>query len=643
MLTTPCGALSPTSDFAHGALDWVDRHLSFFAPPREESSPTDRELQAIAELAVATRLCVRNKANIPLPTMDRVRSFLTTLAGDPYLWHRAVRFPSEFIPICDLVAATRDPKASPQLRALQQVISCGALDGVDRTLVSQLELRLSIEWAGLKSDSPHLDEISRRCPKPPLPMFGSNDDCYTLTHLIIFATDFGHRPPPSSGGLSDRSYLARILSSYSVRYISEGNLDLLIEVLLSWQYLRIPQTTLTHQAWRFFVGNQSPDGSFHRLVADGGDAPEPSIVQNSEPSVAPDPDRARFSERYHTTLLAVIAGASMEIQQEQPRVNSVVTNTTIGKRPRVVANDLIESARVSVEAVWRRINSEADPLACDDSFETIGYSLLTWWVWRALTDRADIYLDRPPENLLRRSRAFDLGSYYLVERGSLTLNIITAGLVRRFDLENAVANAFLEHISSIVRKNSHEDDCEQLALFEKKVILSALGFEHHPHVSAYVEVISAAEQCVGNSGRGRIDDLLIRIESLTRYGMRNIDIASSDVWLKDLLQGLADDAFRKYDWPLACRCVRALGYLNLVSHETSLDYMAFFVLHQLPNGTFGYLGPDSRVLLSESSGYKSIGEINLSIAVGALWTIAELAMGGRWKLFESLGEARVVY
>ena len=54
-----------------------------------------------------------------------------------------------------------------------------------------------------------------------------------------------------------------------------------------------------------------------------------------------------------------------------------------------------------------------------------------------------------------------------------------------------------------------------------------------------------------------------------------VDIESTDIWLKNLLQGLADDAFRKYDWPLACRCVRALGYLNLISHETSLDYMAF--------------------------------------------------------------------
>lgn len=625
--------LSPISDFALGALNWVDRHLSFFAPLREESSPTERELQAMAELAVAIRVCVRNKTDIPLPTKDRVRSFLTTLAGDSYLWHRAVRFPGEFIPICDLVAASRGPEASPQLHALQQVISCGALDGIDRTLVSQLELRLSIDWAGLQSDSPDLDEISRRCPKPPLPIFGSNDDCYTLTHLIIFGTDFGDRCPPSSGGLSDHSYLGRILSSYMMRYISEGNLDLLIELLLSWRYLRLPKTQLTHQAWRFFVGHQSPDGSFHKLVASGDNAPELSP--------APAPDRAWFSQRYHTTLLAVIAGASPEIQQEQPRGTSAVLDTKISKRPRVAVKDLTESARVSVEAVWRWVNNDADALAGNDSLETMGYSLLTWWVRRALAGRADIYLDRPPENLLRRSRAFDLGSYYLVERGSLTLNIITAGLVRRFDAHNMEANAFLDHISSIVAKSNLADDCEELALCEKKVILSVLGFEHHPHVSAYVEVISAAEHCAIGTDRNGIDDLLIRTESLTGYGTRVVNIESTDVWLKDLLQGLADDAFRKYDWPLACRCVRALGYLNLISHETSLDYMAFFVLHQLPNGTFGYLGPDSRVLLSGGTDYKSISEINLSIAVEALWTMAELATRGGWKLFESLGETRV--
>lgn len=122
--------------------------------------------------------------------------------------------------------------------------------------------------------------------------------------------------------------------------------------------------------------------------------------------------------------------------------------------------------------------------------------------------------------------------------------------------------------------------------------------------------------------------------------MRDTAIEPGDLWLTDVLQGLADDAFRKYDWPLACRCVRSLGYLNLTSHDTSRDYMAFFALHQLQTGTFGYLGPDSRDLLSGSVDYRSMDQVNLSIVVEVLWTIAELATGGEWTLFESLSEAR---
>lgn len=306
-----------------------------------------------------------------------------------------------------------------------------------------------------------------------------------------------------------------------------------------------------------------------------------------------------------------------------------------------MAEDVIESARVSATAAWRWVSDEADALARDDSIEHAGYSLLIWWLWRALVGRDNIYSDSPPENLLRRSRAFDMSSYFTVGRGSLTLNIITAGLVRRFDANNADADAFLQHISSILRKSESEDSAEELALCEKKVILNALGFEHNPYRSAYEEVISAAKQCAFGFERACIDDLLLRIESLTRYGMSNTEMKSSDVWLKDLLQGLADDAFRKYDWPLACRCVRAMGYLNFISQETSKDYMTFFVLHQLPGGAFAYLGPDSRALLSESSAYKSLDEINLSITVEALWTMAELATGGKWKLFESLGQLSV--
>jgi len=634
-------SLSATPGFALGALNWVERHLSFFAPSRDEPRPNQLELQALAELAVAVRLCLRNQTGNPSPAIKRVRSFLATLAADPYLWHRAVRFPGEFVPICDLVAAIDRPVVGNQLHALQQVIFCGALDGIDRTLVSELELRLSTEWAGLQSDFPSLDDLSRRCPKPPLPIFGSNDDCYTLTHLIIFATDFGNRPPPSRGWLSDRRYLARILSSYIVRCISEGNLDLLIEFLLSWQYLRFQQTTLTRQAWRFFVGHQSLDGSFQNQVANFESAAERAVVGDSKPSVAPDPERTRFSQRYHTTLLAVMAGASPEIQQEQPMVNTAVLGTKIEKCLHVEGNELIESARVSVEAVWRWVNSETDPFASGDSLETVGFSLLTWWIWRALRDPSAVSLDGPPEDLLRRSRRFDLGSYYLVERGSLTLNIITAGLVRRFDRDNSVADAFLEHINAVVAKNNPENDIEELALYEKKFILNALGFEHHPTVSSYTEVISAAEYCAGGVDRDRIDNLFSHIESLTGYGTRHVDIQPHDVWLTDLLQGLADDAFRKYDWPRASRCVRALGYLNLISDETSLGYLSFVFLHQLPDGSFGYLGPDSRAFFADGGDYRSPGELNLSIAIEALWMIAEVVTGGRWQLFRSLGEVSV--
>lgn len=621
--------LSPTSGFALGALNWVDCNLSFFEPSREEPPPTDRELQALAELAVATRLWLRNRPDFPSHHIERIKSFLTTQVADSYLWHRAVRFPAEFIPICDLLAATRGPDASPQLHALLQVVSYGPLHDVERGLVSQLELGRSLEWAGIQTDSSNLDELSSRCQKSPLPIYGSNDDCYTLTHLIIFATDFGHRLPPLTGGLSDRDYLARILSSYIVRYIAEGNLDLLIELLLSWQYLRLPQTVLTKQAWRFFVGHQSSDGSFTKRI---------KVADCTEVSPATPPDRTWFSERYHTTLLAVIAGVSPEMQPIPQEVNTFALGEQTGERLLVVTKDRIKSARVPVSAAWQWMR-EVSAYSEHDSLEHLGYTLLTWWTWKGLASRVNPHLDSPPESLLRRIRAVDLANYYSVTRGSLTLNIITAGLVRRFDAENTNAAAFLEHISSIVAKSDQEDGCEQLAMCEKKAILDALGFEHQPYGCSYKEVICAAERCALGAAQDRVDNLLIRIESLTRYGMRHVDIEAGDAWLKYLLQGLADNALWKYDWAVACRCLRALGYLNLIAGETLLDYMAFFSMHQQSNGAFGYLGPDSQTLLSGATVYRSVTEINLAITVEAVWTIAELATGGEWQLFRSLSEA----
>lgn len=617
--------LLPVPAFVIDAMNWVEKNLSFFSPSSEESLPTDHELQAWAELAVVALLWRRNRENISLPSMEKIGSFLTTLAVDSRLWHRAVRFPSEFLPLCDLISATRGPDSDPQFHALQQIIYSGALDGSDRTLVSDLEVRLSIDWAGLHSSFPSLEAIGRKCPKPPLPMFANNEACYSLTHLIIFATDFGKRPPPSSGGLSDQNYLTRILSSHIVRCVSDGNLDLLIELLLSWHYLRLPRTPLIQQAWRFFVSHQSPDGSFHRRVVRNDKA--------LEITSAPAPDRTWFVERYHTTLLVLMAGGSLDIQLGQPGISDATPESYINEQPFIPKHDVRASALA--EATWRWVNNEA--IEFDDNLETVGFSLLIWWIWRALAGDADDS-NSPPENLLRRTRDFELGSYFSVRRGSMTLNIITAGLLRRFDADNSNADGFLKHISAIVETSDSEDVDEELALCEKKVILNALGFEHHPYRSDYAEIISAAERCALGAERDSVLALLIRIESLTGYGTREVEIESGDVWLRDLLQGLADDAFRKYDWPLACRCVRALLYLKLITRETSQDYMTFFALHQQENGAFGYLGPDSKALLSGSGGYKSIDEINLSIAVEAMWTIAELATSGRWRLFESLGE-----
>ena len=618
--------VSPTCDFVLSALDWVDRNLSHFDPSLEEAQPTHLQLQALAELALVTLLWGRIKPDLPLPTIDKAKSFLGTLVEDSRFWHRAVRFPEEFVPICDLIAATRGQDTSPQLQALQQVISSGVLDSIDRTLVSRMELRLTVEWAGLTWYGPELDEISSHCPRPPLPMFASDDDCYTLTHLIIFVTEFGRRPFPLNGGLRNRNYLARILSSYIVRYIHQRNLDLLIELLLSWKYLRLPYTTLIHQAWRFFVSHQSPDGAFQKLITDS--------QASSKVSSESDPERAWFYQCYHTTLLAIMAGATSDIPSTPlSKENSALDDSPINEPSPESFDETIELGRGSVEKAWQWVSKDAEAFDGNVGLEAVGYSLLAWWIWRAVAGTAKI---QPPDTLLFQCRAFHLNHYFYAGRGSLTLNIITAGIIRQFDKENADAGAFLERISDVVANDHPKDTHEELALCEKRVILNALGFEHHPYVSDYIEVIAAAEQCALRADQDRIGALLTRIESLAGYGANYVDIEPGGIWLKDLLQGLADDSLRKYDWPRACRCVRALGYLNLISHETARDYMAFFALHQLPDGAFGYLGPDSQALLSALDDHRSLDEINLSITAEALWTIAELTIGDRWRLFDSL-------
>ena len=77
---------------------------------------------------------------------------------------------------------------------------------------------------------------------------GGREDAYGLTHLLFYVTDFGRAATPEAGR-PHRAILADV-EALVIRYLDQGDYDLVAELLMAWPLLREPWSPAAAFAFR---------------------------------------------------------------------------------------------------------------------------------------------------------------------------------------------------------------------------------------------------------------------------------------------------------------------------------------------------------------------------------------------------------
>jgi hypothetical protein len=131
-------------------------------------------------------------------------------------------------------------------------------------------------------------------------VFIDDDSAYSITHTIIYLSNFGSDSLLLAKEDSDR--LERLVESLIVTYWRRGHWDLLGELLFCRAILATHRRSLVSWAYRAFVARQYPDGAIPGRVESEQKVAEARKVHD---------ERTIFSACYHTTLVSVLVAAQI--------------------------------------------------------------------------------------------------------------------------------------------------------------------------------------------------------------------------------------------------------------------------------------------------------------------------------------------
>lgn len=109
---------------------------------------------------------------------------------------------------------------------------------VDQPATVQAERRwLTSVWARPSLTAPgHVSDTVLSRPVDLLA--GSREDAYGLTHLVFYVTDFGRTDTATTGHVRPRDAILDDVEALVVRYLDQGDYDLVGELLMAWPQLR---------------------------------------------------------------------------------------------------------------------------------------------------------------------------------------------------------------------------------------------------------------------------------------------------------------------------------------------------------------------------------------------------------------------
>ena len=548
--------------------------------------------KALAELAVV----VRRLRDAPggVEGLQPITEWLRALPARDYaLRRRADVVGSAFL----LSIADPETPAARSLReALQRNVDAGLLDALERPPHRVMEECLALEWAGIDHPLPPWQALvaASLAAAAPNPLSMGEAAAYQLTHVVMYATAFGSRPPACGpeqlGGQRQR------LATLMLRFVIRGHWDLVAELLLSWACLGLGPSEVCDAAWQALLEQVAPDGSIPAVA--------PEAAGESEPG-------PWFAARYHTTLVVVMAAETWLRPAVEPSDGRVV----IARPPRRRA-----TAALSREVVAIEIDDLASLLAdgAEHDLRARCSALVGVWAGTALCPEGERVLAALAQSV---AAADALGAWAGVPA---PLALVTYGVLAQRDLVPDGLARLVAMAAGALARSTPADR----TLDEARWLVGALGRAGAPTPPSAAGLAEQARHAAAQRTPAAIAALVAVAESRSGYGTVQ---HSQPSWIGELLLAFAAHRARAGDLVLAGRATRAALHLGDGSAGAGArDVAEQLACRQRPGGGFTATLPGGGRDYSPAD--------RAAVSLSCLWTIAEAATG--WRLMTAIGPPR---
>lgn len=305
-------------DFAHHlitspvalAFDWVSRHLNCFTPFDDDDTYRPSRTKPFVELAIMLAVYAAVTGDRTSPAVQRAAQLLQAASERPDFTDWTLRFPADIVNYAELCAAVDELGGDvKELRhRLQSAVDAGAVSHIERQPHRILELRVALDWAGVTHSLPSTSDICAQTILSTVlsaPLL-SDSAIYAITHVIIFGSRFGIMRDALPEWLHSAP-LRSLLCDLLVVTSQERNWDLLGELLLCWDCMGFKHDLVTSAGWTSFLEAFRADGAVLSRPPKNVDDTVKSDGISSD-HINNDSD---FSNVYHTTLVAILAGTVM--------------------------------------------------------------------------------------------------------------------------------------------------------------------------------------------------------------------------------------------------------------------------------------------------------------------------------------------
>lgn len=588
-------------------LSWLAGHTDAFlatGQPRSSSSRKKPLLELLLLVACVLRSDRRKQA---AAGVSRLTSRLHELAQTPAVLEKPICDGNDLLlraGLCAVLAGVgqREPLLDSMV---EQAIDADVLGHSERLPYHIMEERTVLDWSGFQHRLPAMAALMKRSflVRPIDAVYLTERSTYELTHNLMFGFSLGETSPDEFSWL-DRDELLHVLTDSLVRFERERHWDLVGELLLCWDCLGLVHNRTYADGWRRLVAHQAADGS-----VPGIGPPGTAMTRPPQP-VGPATDD-RFRERYHTTLVLVLAATAHARRRDRQEP----TTTSFQTSPAAP----LKSSATQRDAAWMvrlldHENTDRQPIVATSVL--VGLTLLS-----ALDTTTERVLHKEIGRI--RDRLSDLRSYGDVPAA---LTLASSGILRSLGLDAPGLSDYVEDIRRVVAATPPRPEIRS-TWCEHQVLLGQLKLANPPVLPELDVLWKRLDSAVDDPGSADLAEIAQLAGACTGFGTARPGQLSSRDWTGvDHLESLAVEALRRSDLRIGCALLRGAHSLRPLRSGRIRAMTAFIEAHHRSTG--GYSAYEEDLASGDGAAQASPDDIEvdirLPVSLSVLWALVEI-------------------